>query len=1120
MLFLTIPIPVYRWAEPDHVLNLGYYEDIDKIYDPAKYRNGLYGSDSSSLGELKAKPRFTGESKFVANDSGGGLYGGTYEQDGTRTLVEGVYESSEPQILKYAVDGFMNKALLVYLDDDPSQGDLDRTTLKYSLYNNTDYTWTEPRKVWEGSHTADFSPRLCEFDNGDILLAWAKRPDAVDENTPKADLLKKMEIYTAVFNHETEQFEEPIRMTMDDSYDYYPQLTRDSNTNQTYLYYLKNDNVGDVNNADDLLNNAQPEVNGAHLVYMLYGDANDGNGSRWLTDFYYDGELPSTASEAEKQEFKDRMRGQRIKDLSINISGNNGNVNDPNICDYVIDEASSLVASNEEWEAFNVMYQAYKDNPSWETMYEPLMWFYGHTKYYNACVYVVDDDGNINTKNDTEVYLKLKMASESEAQTIRLTNNSVPDMMPKMLKNNDNTYLFWIQNESAIKMVDLDSIVKKALDEDHANKQIEVGEISIMTTDKVIMSDKITNYTPFVDTSNNLYIAWQQDSNTNIGEIDYNAEMEFKQDLYVAGYVASTIDGEEVKTWTNPVRFTNNGKVNDLPAVAAFGDELVLVNNQYNLKSSGDSYDITNSNLQEILYKRKGSLYLNSIINEVDTKNEDGSIKYKLVLGLQNEGLFVAEGYNYEGKITYDGIQVAAFNGNTSDKVLPGNESRIGGYAYSEDASNTPIYYTLNADQVKHLDKVKVEITVEEHNVPGSLVTSSKDVFDAKESFEFAKIDGSTNEEGDSLTVDHVGDTFIIKGLLKNTGNTDTNGNEKIYVLDQNNWDVDVASSDYIDLPMGSQMQFEIPVDSSLLTELEGGIKDLVVYVKNDEGELLSTHDIATINARRPYNFKVNGNVNQIQVRVGEAINLNTTYEPSIKYKNPTMLYSVSDRDIAKVEDNKLFGLNEGTTKLSLATKEFGGSKEITVVVLPKVTPTPRPIPSYGPSNGGGGGGGGGGGLPNATNGANMVPAITEIDTPKITTPVVDENQVSWSYDPISNKFKLNVNMNGQDVPAKNIFVTIHEIDMQTGDGIKIAREAQNTYYFDSNGNMTTGWVKTSDGKWYFFENQKIVNEGRMVTGWKQIGNDWYYFGTDGVLLINGMTPDGYLVDGEGKLIA
>ena len=37
------------------------------------------------------------------------------------------------------------------------------------------------------------------------------------------------------------------------------------------------------------------------------------------------------------------------------------------------------------------------------------------------------------------------------------------------------------------------------------------------------------------------------------------------------------------------------------------------------------------------------------------------------------------------------------------------------------------------------------------------------------------------------------------------------------------------------------------------------------------------------------------------------------------------MLYSVSDGDVAKVENNKLYGVNEGTTKLTLSTKEFGG---------------------------------------------------------------------------------------------------------------------------------------------------------------------------------------------------
>ena len=37
-----------------------------------------------------------------------------------------------------------------------------------------------------------------------------------------------------------------------------------------------------------------------------------------------------------------------------------------------------------------------------------------------------------------------------------------------------------------------------------------------------------------------------------------------------------------------------------------------------------------------------------------------------------------------------------------------------------------------------------------------------------------------------------------------------------------------------------------------------------------------------------------------------------------------------------------------------------------------------------------------------------------------------------------------------------------------------------------------------------------------MQTGWKQLDGNWYYFQTDGALLKNATTPDGYKVNEEG----
>ena len=38
-----------------------------------------------------------------------------------------------------------------------------------------------------------------------------------------------------------------------------------------------------------------------------------------------------------------------------------------------------------------------------------------------------------------------------------------------------------------------------------------------------------------------------------------------------------------------------------------------------------------------------------------------------------------------------------------------------------------------------------------------------------------------------------------------------------------------------------------------------------------------------------------------------------------------------------------------------------------------------------------------------------------------------------------------------------------------------------------------------------------------MLTGWVHDGDDWYYLTSDGSLLTNAYTPDGYWVDAEGE---
>ena len=104
-------------------------------------------------------------------------------------------------------------------------------------------------------------------------------------------------------------------------------------------------------------------------------------------------------------------------------------------------------------------------------------------------------------------------------------------------------------------------------------------------------------------------------------------------------------------------------------------------------------------------------------------------------------------------------------------------------------------------------------------------------------------------------------------------------------------------------------------------------------------------------------------------------------------------------------------------------------------------------------------------------------------------------------------------------------------------DGTKATQwlqEGSTWYYLGSDGVMATGWLKV-DGQWFLFDSVNgdmktgwqqdgntwyyLGNSGAMKTGWQEWGGAWYYLGWDGAMLVNTTTPDGYLVDQDGRWV-
>ncbi len=67
--------------------------------------------------------------------------------------------------------------------------------------------------------------------------------------------------------------------------------------------------------------------------------------------------------------------------------------------------------------------------------------------------------------------------------------------------------------------------------------------------------------------------------------------------------------------------------------------------------------------------------------------------------------------------------------------------------------------------------------------------------------------------------------------------------------------------------------------------------------------------------------------------------------------------------------------------------------------------------------------------------------------------------------------------------------------------------------YLHNDGSYAQNGWELIDGEWYYFNEESI-----MQTGWIDWNGEWYYCGTSGAMLKNTTTPDGFLLDHEGKI--
>ena len=113
-----------------------------------------------------------------------------------RVLQESVYDQTAPLIAE--TNG---KRVMVFLTDDGSRSDMNRTILMYSVYNNVSDTWSEPKPVHDDK-TADFYPHISS-DGNNIWVTWHNSKRVFEDGETITDMMSAAEISVARFNGST-----------------------------------------------------------------------------------------------------------------------------------------------------------------------------------------------------------------------------------------------------------------------------------------------------------------------------------------------------------------------------------------------------------------------------------------------------------------------------------------------------------------------------------------------------------------------------------------------------------------------------------------------------------------------------------------------------------------------------------------------------------------------------------------------------------------------------------------------------------------------------------------------------------------------------------------------------
>lgn len=940
LLVFTIPIPVYSIPTQNFGLNKQYEElknknedDLNKIIGnkvkTAKADNPLQAEEQKEteitylVKERDNDPSsWSGKMGSVSADSVATM--ATYKEKNTHTILADGYDRPDSQMIDMGEYG----TLLVFLQDDKSRTDTERTAVSYSVYK--DGAYSAPVIIQKDS-TADYQPSVT--DAGDnILITWvsgdpSKDKGEVSDSAYQNTYLKSQEVYMAsvpkadLAAHKEIEQSGITKLTDDEYYDSDPVAVYDKASGDINVYYVKtaeDDGATDVE-ATDLANpmNTSGKTYSV-MAYRVY-DASQG---KWAVDDYEEKEKPETVTDEEYRAQLLALGGQRM--LSSPIQSEDVDMEDPLISDFTAIGYNGVA----------------------------------------VFAYTIDKGYSADTDEDRDLFLQLyDFETRSTYKPVRITDDNKADSMPQLIRRGGDeegtTYLFWKSGDT-LDYIDVSRLVKYGIDENgnirpealeqpgdedvgdgtegsdediyegmteeeeaRATYTFVINEVDAYGADENQFAS-YSQYKVAVDADNNLYIIW----------VD-NGDPEGKtssQEIYAAAMVESEVAGstegeDSIKAWSAPNKLTSFGKFADEPALAITKEgRMLMVYNKYEITEDADGNPRPSElELASSMLEPYGSVEATDITLSDITPVAGQEVE--VAVSFENTGLMVAK----------DGFTAEIY-----EKAADGTKKLLNTYKHDAGliATGTVNETFLYKAHEKTPGSV-IEVSVTENNLEGTNVNKSEAFVEAAE-YEITQnnaYQGADSKFYSEVVITNTGNKASAAGDKLQMKFAGPYGNAASYGIDQ-----EILAEKAVSLQAGESqtvtLEMKIPAQAFSFY----GRIDVEAQAVDKDGENYNEALLDTIHMSQPADLTLNGN-KAVEMKAGETKDLSFQYGTCAQLLDIDPAYASDDESVVTVENGKLVAVGAGSTTVTASAYPYNTSASIKVTVKADASEIEKPQP-------------------------------------------------------------------------------------------------------------------------------------------------------------------------------